>query len=575
MGKDSLAREDRHQREIWALALLLLSILLALSFVPPTLIGEPGVRLFPTGNIVGEIGGMVSRGAWGIFGIAAFLIPALPAIWAASVLERVEGRATLRLTLLIAGVLVLVPTGIFAFSRPFTVVPQSAGWIGAAIGEPLVAALGWVGAGLLVSFVLAGLCVGTLGWNPFRSMVRSAGVALSSSRNAAAAVGDAVVRYRAGRGAPSEEVPGGETVLRDDEIGTGFVEEETILNGGAATAVAALSRLRSPTTRAKPTAPGGHALEDTGDPTSPDLPATALLTSPPPRDDAKNRRHLDGLGQVLIEKLATFKIDGEIVGTTSGPVVTQFEVEPAPGVKVAQIANLEADLALAMRAPSVRIVAPIPGKGAVGVEVPNPEPEIVYFREVLESPAFRTSKATLPLALGKDISGKPYVADLARMPHLLIAGATGSGKSVCINTIITSLVFKYSPRVLRLLMVDPKMVELSFYNDLPHLRHPVVTDNGEAAGVLKWAVLEMEWRYALLSANNVRNLQDFNRRVEEGMMMRAPEPVGEEGDPERWVYKGGALPYIVLIIDELADLMMTVQGEVEKPLALLAQKARA
>jgi S-DNA-T family DNA segregation ATPase FtsK/SpoIIIE len=157
----------------------------------------------------------------------------------------------------------------------------------------------------------------------------------------------------------------------------------------------------------------------------------------------------------------------------------------------------------------------------------------------------------------------------------LIAGATGSGKSVCINTIITSLVFRHSPRTLRLLMIDPKMVELSVYNDLPHLRHPVVTDNNEAAGVLKWAVLEMEWRYALLSTNNVRNLQDFNRRVEEGQLVRAAEPQGEEGDPERWVYKSGPLPFIVLIIDELADLMMTVQGDVEKPLALLAQKARA
>jgi DNA segregation ATPase FtsK/SpoIIIE, S-DNA-T family len=167
------------------------------------------------------------------------------------------------------------------------------------------------------------------------------------------------------------------------------------------------------------------------------------------------------------------------------------------------------------------------------------------------------------------------VADLAKMPHLLIAGATGSGKSVCVNTIITSLIYRHSPRTLRLMMVDPKMVELSMYNDLPHLRHPVVTDNTEAAGVLKWAVLEMERRYALLSVNGVRNLQDFNRREESGQVIRTPEPQGDEGDPDRFIYRGGPLPFIVLIIDELADLMMTVQGEVEKPLALLAQKARA
>src|SRR5690606_25456931 len=315
--------------------------------------------------------------------------------------------------------------------------------------------------------------------------------------------------------------------------------------------------------------------EDPGDPAAADLPATDLLTSPPPTDDARNRRALDDLGKALVSKLATFRIDSEIVGMTVGPVVTQFEVSPAPGIKVARIANLDADLALALRAPSVRIVAPIPGKGAVGVEVPNPEPQMVYFREILESPAFRNTRAQLPLALGKDIGGKPYVADLARMPHLLIAGATGSGKSVCVNTIVPSLIYRHTPRSLRLLMVDPKMVELSMYNDLPHLRHPVVTDNSEAATVLKWAVLEMEWRYSLLSANNVRHLDDFNRRIDEGVMIRSPEPLGPEGDPERFVYKSGRLPYIVLVIDELADLMMTVQGEVEKPLALLAQKARA
>jgi S-DNA-T family DNA segregation ATPase FtsK/SpoIIIE len=200
---------------------------------------------------------------------------------------------------------------------------------------------------------------------------------------------------------------------------------------------------------------------------------------------------------------------------------------------------------------------------------------MVYFRETIESPAFRTSKAALPLALGKDIAGRPAVADLAKMPHLLIAGATGSGKSVCVNTIITSLIFRHTPRTLRFLMVDPKMVELSMYNDLPHLRHPVVTDNNDAAAVLKWAVLEMERRYELLSVNGVRNLQDFNRRLADGTLMRSPEPDGDEGDPDRWLYRGGELPYIVFIIDELADLMMTVQGEVEKPLALLAQKARA
>jgi S-DNA-T family DNA segregation ATPase FtsK/SpoIIIE len=326
---------------------------------------------------------------------------------------------------------------------------------------------------------------------------------------------------------------------------------------------------------AEPAAPAVPVLEDPGDPSSSDQPSALLLSAPPARDLSLSERELDRLGETLIDTLKTFKVESQIGGRTTGPVVTQFEVVPAPGVKVNRIAALDADLALALRAPSVRIVAPIPGKGAVGVEVPNPTPEVVYLREILDAAAFQRAKGTLPLALGKDLAGKPYVSDLARMPHLLIAGATGAGKSVCINTIITSLVYRHSPQSLRLLMVDPKMVELSMYSDLPHLRHPVVTDPNDAAVVLKWAVLEMERRYALLSVNGVRSLGEFNQRAADGVPLRLPAPEGEEGDPERWIYHDGPLPYIVVVVDELADLMMAVQAEVERPLAQLAQKARA
>ena len=234
-------------------------------------------------------------------------------------------------------------------------------------------------------------------------------------------------------------------------------------------------------------------------------------------------------------------------------------------------------------------MAPIPGKGAVGVEVPNPTARMVTLRELLEAAEWeRARRAALPIALGRDLEGKPVVADLAKMPHLLIAGATGSGKSVAINTIITSLVYRHTPRELRFLMVDPKMVELSMYNALPHLRHKVVTDNHDAARVLKWAVFEMQRRYELLQANGARNLADFNRKVEDGKPLRHPSrpkptlatisaeaPDTPPEPPADETYTDGVLPYIVIIIDELADLMMTVQGEVETPLALLAQKARA
>jgi S-DNA-T family DNA segregation ATPase FtsK/SpoIIIE len=286
-------------------------------------------------------------------------------------------------------------------------------------------------------------------------------------------------------------------------------------------------------------------------------------------------RELDRLGQVLVEKLQTFNVKCSIGGRTTGPVVTQFEVVPAPGVKVNKIANLDADLALAMEAQSIRIVAPIPGKGAVGVEIPNPNPKKVLLREILESPEFRNSRAELPLALGRDLTGKPYVADLVKMPHALIAGATGTGKSVCLNSFITSLIYRHTPETLRFLLIDPKMVELSAYVDLPHLRHPVVTNPRDAASVLRWAVFEMERRYEILSLNTVRSLGEFNKKLRQGVLLRRVHPKGPEGDPDRWIWTDGPIPYVVLVVDELADLMSTVQSEVEKPLTLLAQKARA
>ncbi|HKP28965.1 MAG TPA: DNA translocase FtsK, partial [Gemmatimonadales bacterium] len=317
------------------------------------------------------------------------------------------------------------------------------------------------------------------------------------------------------------------------------------------------------------------------------LPPNDLLTEPPKQDTAADEAALDRLGELLLEAMRTFKVEGSIAGRTSGPVVTQFEVVPAPGVKVGRIVALSDDLAIKMRTPSVR-VAPIPGKGAVGVEVPNPTARMVTLRELLEAPEWDRSRAILPITLGRDLEGRPVVTDLAKTPHLLIAGATGSGKSVAINTLITGLVYRYTEKHLRFLMVDPKMVELSMYNALPHMRHQVVTDSRDAAKVLKWGVYEMGRRYELLHANGARNISDFNRKVEEGKPLRHPSPAlrnlttvnAESPDtpppaPEPEVYADGVLPYIVIIVDELADLMMTVQGEVETPLAMLAQKARA
>jgi S-DNA-T family DNA segregation ATPase FtsK/SpoIIIE len=277
-----------------------------------------------------------------------------------------------------------------------------------------------------------------------------------------------------------------------------------------------------------------------------------------------------------------------VAGRTTGPVVTQYGVRLRPGVKMNRLVNLADDLALKMSARSIR-VARIPGRDMVGVEVPNPKSRVVVLRELLEDDQWSGEERLLPVALGLDLEGRPVIADLAKMPHLLIAGATGTGKSVGINAIITSLIYHYQHKEdLRLLMIDPKMVELSMYKDLPHLRHPVVTNNKEAARVLKWAVGEMERRYALLEANGARNMLEFNRKVLDRKPLRNPavrrvtltDIAAEAPDtppppPEVEAYTEGKLPLIVVVVDELADLMMTVQSEVETPLARLAQKARA
>jgi len=262
--------------------------------------------------------------------------------------------------------------------------------------------------------------------------------------------------------------------------------------------------------------------------------------------------------KLLEDTLASFGVKVKVTRVTQGPTITRFEVQPAPGVKVSKITSLSDDIALSLAAPDVRMEAPIPGKSAVGIEVPNKEIALVHFREVLESEEFQNSQSKLTIALGKDIAGSPIVGDLTRMPHLLIAGATGSGKSVCINTLIASIVFKAKPDEVKLLLIDPKVVELTTYNGIPHLIAPVVTEPQKAAGALKWIVTEMETRYELFAASGVRDIIRYNFLV--------TEKKDNEQKP---------LPYVVVIIDELADLMMVAPAEVEEAICRLAQMARA
>jgi S-DNA-T family DNA segregation ATPase FtsK/SpoIIIE len=571
------------KRELIGIALLLFAVFLAgalVALAASTLRGGVDVR-----HSVGFVGYYLAYPVVSFFGWpAAALVPAVPAVHALRLFGRLESETDRSWMIFLAGVVVLLPVavGISVSDPRADDVSSLAGIWGGFVAYYWRAWFGGFGAWVVLVLAASALTAVTLRWNPVRMIV--------------------------GRRAPIPPVPAAEIVAAEEPysppkrrrkkepVDVALALEPPPEEFEALDALAALqasssadadakedaaieeaakrrgSKKKEPTRRDDAIAAAIEATE-TPELSSDELPPTDLLNAPPPRNSDVGRRELDAMGVKLMDALRTFKVEGELTGRTTGPVVTQFEVSPAPGVKVRQIANLSNDLALAMRAPSIRIVAPIPGRGAVGVEVPNPTPEIVGFRELIEHGDFRGARAALPIALGKDLEGKPVIADLAKMPHLLIAGATGSGKSVCVNTIITSLVYRHTPRTLRFLMVDPKMVELSVYNALPHKRHKVITDNRDAASVLKWAVLEMQERYELLAANNCRNLQDFNRRVQDKAPLKTPKrkDVAFE-DP---VYRGDILPYIVVIIDEMADLMMTVQGEVETPIAMLAQKARA
>ncbi|MFT5496631.1 MAG: S-DNA-T family DNA segregation ATPase FtsK/SpoIIIE [Kiritimatiellia bacterium] len=347
------------------------------------------------------------------------------------------------------------------------------------------------------------------------------------------------------------------------ERGLVHVDEDEAEKGGA------FSQLR----KKKKAAPAATPVDDfepiaTARPGHWVLPPIHLLEQPPV---VKNTDHaeIQKTADILKKTLAEFNIDAEITNVEHGPVVTSFEVRPAAGVRVEKISSLSNNLALALKAESIRVQAPIPGKGVVGIEIPNSKSTVVYAREILESKAWKSDKAALPLNIGVDVSGRKIVGDLAEMPHLLIAGATGSGKSVCMNSLLAGLLMSRTPDQLRLILVDPKIVEFTAFNHLPHLVVPVITDAKKVGLGLRWAINEMEKRYKMFAKVGVRNIKSFNsRKVERQTDLFDEGAVPEERAPD-------TLPYIVIVIDELADLMLVAQAEIENSIARLAQLSRA
>ena len=502
---------------------------------------DPALPAAEQGSPVGPVGGWLGWALFRALGYAGFLLPLLIGAWGVAAFARPR-MAKGWLPLVGLGLLLVAAAGLlheaadtFAAARVTRGgILATGGWVGWVTASALDAALGRFGTWLLL---IGALPVGVLLVTQvsYAAVVRLFGARLARL-------------HRAHRGAR----PAGPVVELDPSLPAIAFPALTDAVEPPPPLVVEPAKMRGRLMEQ------GLAWQETFDfgkdgAQAFQLPPVGLLKPPPAEELRRTREELQDNAEVLRRKLQDFEVDGRIVQVSPGPIITSYEFEPAPGVKVSQVVNLSDDLALALKAASVRIVGPIPGRGTVAIEVPNDDHAMVYLREIFVSPEFAESKGKLPLALGKDVQGQAVVADLTAMPHLLIAGATGSGKSVGLNGMICSILYKATPADVRFLMIDPKRLELSCYDGIPHLLAPVVTDAKEAAARLRWIVGKMDERYKTLQAKQVRNIEGYNRAV---------------GPEDR-------LPYWVVVVDELADLMLVSAGDVQTSLVRLAQIARA
>ena len=564
----------RRQQQILALllgAFAVLALASVMSYVPP----GRNLRPWSTPNACGPVGAVLAYAlVWCLGPVATYGVPALALGWS---WNRLRGRPAgpFALTSLVA---VLLAFELCTLADLAGFAGASGRW-GFATALVLRSALGGVGSWIVAGtlFAVTALAASELGFHWIARLLHGGVMGPVAGLTAAwRAWRERSARSRGSRPAAK----GG----RAPRVSRAAVAAGTNGSAGAREAEPADDARAQPTIdprgqmrldlpglpAARPARAGrGRGARSASAAAGETLPALSLLAMPTQPEDLITAAELTSEASLLVAKLADFEILGRVTEIHPGPVVTTFEFEPAAGVKVNQIVSREDDLALALRAQRIRILAPIPGKGTVGVEIPNRRRRTVYLREVLASAAYEGSDAALKVPLGVDVVGQPFVADLTKMPHVLVAGATGSGKSVCLNAVITGLLFQHGPETLRMLMVDPKMLELSAYNGIPHLVMPVVTDPKRASRALRWAVGEMEKRYKLMATCGARHIAGYNEKVASGQAPAAPGVGGAEGAlPER-------LSYVVIVIDELADLMLTAPAEIEEPIARLAQMARA
>lgn len=541
-------------------------------------------------NLGGRLGAQIADLMFSSFGLASYLIPAA-LLYMAYTLFRFKEIRLRSYKLLASFALLISLSTLFAFFRTTTYFlgqqVATGGAIGKVLGETLKSVVGTTGAFIILLPVFA---ASIMILSKF-SFILFAGWWLEHFKQRWS---DWQKRRTHQREEASKKEAHKEGLPTPPSLATGPVIKAA---AAIATPMNMFKKEKEKKKEAQKTAPIQEAFEFIKAEGDFHTPPFSLLDQPPATERTLDKDALNMNARLLEKKLKDYGIDGEVVEICPGPVITMYEYAPAPGIKISRIAGLSDDLTMALQAMSIRIVAPIPGKGVVGIEVPNRDRDMVYLREIFNCDIFHQNKMKLPMALGKDIAGNPVIADLAKAPHLLVAGATGMGKSVSINTMILSLLYTATPKDVRMIMVDPKMLEFSMYEGIPHLLLPVVTEPKKASLALKWAVNEMERRYQLLSDKGVRNLESYNKKIagEERELAEAEalddaeiiEELNEvidgneiPNDPlpfaeDITVLEHSHLPYIVVIIDELADLMMVAGREVEEHIARLAQKARA